>query len=285
MNAVLTDLLDEGHEIGVARLCRLLDVPRSTAYYRPKKCEKKRLIDQELADRIKFLIEMFPGFGIRRVWAYLKFRLGFTVNRKKVARIMRLNGWTMRQRKKGMRPRVEVKRSVADLPDKRWATDVALVFCGAEDGWCSFVPVIDCCTREILGWELAQNARAKTAERALESALIKRFGWVRGGPDGLTLRHDNGLVFGSKLYRGLCRDYGLNQEFITPYTPEENGLAERFIRSFKEECVWLHRFESMEQAQLEISRWIEWYNTDRPHQSLGYKTPEEVKTEYDKLAA
>ncbi len=285
MTAIYTELLGEGRQVRLAWLCRVLDVPRSTVYYQPIKGQKKRVIDQELAARIKFLIEVFPAFGIRRVWAYLKFRLGVVVNKKKVARIMRLKGWTIKARKKGMRPRVQIKRSVAARPNERWATDVALVFCGARDGWCSFVPVVDCCTRELLGWELAHTARAKTAERALEAALIKRFGWVRGGPGGLTLRHDNGLVFGSKLYRGLCRDYGLTQEFITPYTPEENGLVERFIRSFKEECVWLHTFESMAQAQAEISNWVEWYNTDRPHQALGYKTPEEVKNEHDKLAA
>jgi len=174
---------------------------------------------------------------------------------------------------------------VAEKPNQRWSTDIALVFCGAKDGWCSFVPVVDCCTREVLGWEIAHTARAKTAERALESALINRFGWVRGGPDGLALRHDNGLVFGSKLYRGLCREYNLSQEFITPYTPEENGLAERFIRSFKEECAWLHQFESIDEARFIIGRWVKWYNTERPHQSLNYKTPKEVKKEHDKLAA
>jgi len=285
VNAVYTKLLEEGCEVRLAWLSRVLEVPRSTVYYKAKKGEKKRIVDEDLASRIKFLIELFPEFGIRRVWAYLRFRLGILVNRKKVARIMRMKGWTIKQRKKGMRPRVQIKKSVAEEPDKRWATDVALVFCGAKDGWCSFVPVIDCCTREVLGWELESNARAKTAERALESALIGRFGWTRGAPKGLMIRSDNGLVFGSHLYRGICREYKLSQEFITPYTPEENGLAERFIRSFKEECVWLHRFESMEQASGEIEKWIEWYNTDRPHQSLGYKTPAEARKEHEKLAA
>jgi putative transposase len=209
----------------------------------------------------------------------------FAVNRKKVARIMRLKGWTMRQRKTGLRPRVEISRSQAERPDQRWGTDIALVFCGAEDGWCSFVPVLDCCTREAMGWELSLTARAKTAERALESALIKGFGFVHGAAPGMKLRSDNGLVFGSKLYRRLCREYNLSQEFITPYTPEENGLVERFIRSFKEECVWLHNFESMAEARTEIAKWIDWYNNDRPHQALNYKTPDQARKEFNKLAA
>ncbi len=285
MNAVYNDLLAEGSDASLSRICRLCSVARSSVYYRAVGNEKPRVIDEALADTIKQIIERFPTFGIRRVWAWLRHRLGIEVNRKKVARIMRLKGWTVKKRRKGFRPRVAVSSSIAPRPDLRWATDIALVFCGAADGWCSFVPVIDCCTREVLGWELSHTARAKTAERALEAALIGRFGWVGGARSGLKLRHDNGLVFGSRTYRKLVREYGLEQEFITPYTPEENGLAERFIRSFKEECAWLNNFESIDQARAAIDKWVEWYNTQRPHQALGYQTPEEVKSEHEKIAA
>lgn len=124
----------------------------------------------------------------------------------------------------------------------------------------------------LLDWR-SRTAPAKTAERALENALIYRFGWTHGATDGLTLRHDNGLIFGSKRYRALVSDYRLTQEYITPYTPEENGLCERFIRSFKEECAWQHTFSSIDQARTIIAAWIERYNTRRPHQALGYRTP------------
>ena len=178
MNAVYTEALAEGIDVAFAKVCRIIEVPRSTAYYKAKKPEKKPVIDEEICAKIKWIIEQFPTFGIRRVWAWLRFRMEIKINKKKVARIMRLKGWTIRQRKKGLRPRVEIKRSVAEKPNLRWSTDIALAFCGDDDGWCSFVPVVDCCTREVLGWELAHTARAKTAERALEMALIERFGWA-----------------------------------------------------------------------------------------------------------
>ena len=72
----------------------------------------------------------------------------------------------------------------------------------------------------------------------------------------MMLRHDNGLVFGTKLYRATARDHGLTQEFITPYTPEENGLCERLIRTFKEECAWRQQFESLEEARNVIAKWV-----------------------------
>ena len=134
------------------------------------------------------------------------------------------------------------------------------------DGWCAFMPVLDCCTREVLGWSLDRTARAKTVERTLEDALIHRFGWTHGAPKDLILRQDNGLVLGSRAYRALVKDYGLKQEYITPYTPEQNGLCKRFIRSFKEEGAWLYRFQDIREAPAVVARYIEHFNTQRPHQ-------------------
>ena len=115
--------------------------------------------------------------------------------------------------------------------------------------------------------------------------MINRFGYTRGAPEGLVLRHDNGLVFGSRGYIASARDYGLTQEYITPYTPQENGLCERFIRTIKQECVWQHRFESVEQARRAIARWIEWYNTRRPHSALGYASPRQAAERHRQVQA
>jgi putative transposase len=269
---VLSHLQTQGHVVSRRWLCRLLDVPRSTFYYRDHPRRESEQLDEVAAERIHQIIEEHPAFGIRSVWAWMRFVEGVPINRKKVERIMQRKGWTLRRRRVGKRPRVEVTRSVAERPNQRWATDLAMVHCG-KDGWCSIVPVIDCCTREVLGWELDRTARAKTAERALESALLARFGWLGGAPEGLTLRHDNGLVFGSRLYRRTVTEHRLRQEYITPYTPEENGLCERFIRTLKEQCTLLHSFTSLDHARATIGAWIEHYNTRRPHQALDYQTP------------
>ncbi len=73
--------------------------------------------------------------------------------------------------------------------------------------------------------------------------------------------------------------------FITPYTPQQNGLIERFFRTLKEECVWQHQFESFEHAKRVITQWIRWYNEGRPHQSLGYLSPVRYRAQQGLLVA
>lgn len=271
MNKIRNILLASGTPVPTARLCDWLGLPRSTAYYQPRE-RKARPVDEAMAARIKQLHQSEPACGVRGTWSRLRFRDGHAVNIKKVHRIMKLKGWTLPKRRAGSRPRVKISSSITQEPNQRWATDLALIHCG-KDGWCVFVPVIDCCSREVLGHALERTGRAKTAERALEEALLSRFGALRSAPPGMLLRHDNGLVFGSRQFRAVVKDYGIQQEYITPYTPQQNGLCERFIKTFKEEFCWSNRFASIEHARLKLRAWIHAYNHERPHQSLNYKTP------------
>ena len=276
------ELRGEGRDVSLSRLCRILEVPRSTFYYSPRRKSPPK-IDTSVAERIWQVIVDNPAYGIRKVWAVLRYRLGILVNRKKVARIMRILGWTLRQRRPRMRPRVRGWKSAASESNQRWSTDVTHIYCGA-DGWCHLPLVIDCADRELVGWRLSHSGKAVVAEAALEDALISRFGPGSQKPKGLVLRSDNGLIFMAKSYRRTVKDYGLSQEYITPYTPEQNGIAERVIRTLKEECVWLHNFRSREEAERAIAQWVRKYNTERPHESLGWKTPVEWR-EANKQAA
>jgi len=118
------------------------------------------------------------------------------------------------------------------------------------------------------------------AAAALDEALRSRK--VDANANELTLRSDNGLVFGAKPFVKVVRRYGLDQEYITPYTPEQNGMIERFFGSLKAECVWLHRFRDRDYAFTVISKWLDKYHDERPHSALGYLTPSEYR---EKLAA
>ncbi|AIP19412.1 integrase [Burkholderia pseudomallei] len=182
-------LKDEGIAVSISKLCRWFEVPRRTMYYRPVKSEPK--VQARFAEPIKALIEESPSFGYRTL-AHL---LGF--NKNTVQRIFRSMGWRVRKRPIGFRPRVQAMPSVATAPNERGATDMCRVWAG-RDGWVTLARVIDCHTRELLGWHLSRSGRASTASSALEHALIARFGTLGRVPKPFLLRSDNGLVFTSR---------------------------------------------------------------------------------------
>ncbi|MGA0825641.1 MAG: DDE-type integrase/transposase/recombinase, partial [Burkholderiaceae bacterium] len=151
----------------MTKLCQWFEVPRRTVYYKPTKSAPK--VQERFEKPVKAMIEQDPSYGYRTVAGLLN------MNKNTVQRIFQIRGWQVKKRPIGFRPRVEALPSVAASPDERWATDLCRVWAG-RDGWMTLALVIDCYTRELLGWHLSRSGKAKTAEAALEQALIARFG-------------------------------------------------------------------------------------------------------------
>jgi putative transposase len=160
------------------RICRVLHVARSSLGTPSEKAGRKTRDPSELEGMLQLLIREHPTYGYRRLWALLRFRLGIRANRKRIYRILKDKRWLVHQRPVTPRPRVKASVSRTTKSDRRWAMDMTHVVCG-RDGWAHLVGVIDCCDRELLGWELAMRGRAKEAERAIEEACIARFGTLR----------------------------------------------------------------------------------------------------------
>ena len=231
------------------RSCQVLGVSRARLHRPAAVRGQRQRIDPPWTDRLRQLIQQHPTFGYRRLWVLLRFRDGNTVNRKAVYRILHQKRWCVHQRASTPRPRVRGWTSRASRSDERWAMDVTHIPCG-HDGWAHLAAVIDCHDRELIGYELALRSRAQEAERAVEAACLQRFGTLRP------------------------------IEAPTPYTPEQSGMIERFFRSLKEECVWQHTFQTFEEARRIIRDWVEWYNQERPHQALGYRSPVQYRAQH-----
>lgn len=135
--------------------------------------------------------------------------------------------------------------------------------------------IIDTFDRSIVGWRLSQSGSAEVAVAALEDALIGR--GIDPNDNELTVRGDNGLVLGSKAFTQLSRRFNVTQEYITPYTPEQNGMIERFFRTAKEELFWQHNLDDADEAFRRFTEWIDCYHEQRPHSPLGYRTPSEFR--------
>ena len=276
----------EKAEASTRRVSRVLRVSRSSLSrdWRPEsETATRKALDEELVEAVREVIDAHPTFGYRRIWAILRHAREMKVNRKAVYRVLRVKGWFVNQRVKTPRPRAQYMRSRAERSDERWAMDITHIPCGS-DGWGHLCAIIDCHDRELIGYEFALRGRSREAERALESACIRRFGMLQAPEEAPTLRSDNGLVFQSRRFRATCRDYKIEQEYITPYTPEQNGMIERFFRSLKEECTWQHNFKNFEEASRAIEQWISWYNESRPHQALDYSSPLEFRGEKERKA-
>ncbi|WP_219631672.1 integrase core domain-containing protein [Klebsiella quasipneumoniae] len=123
----------------------------------------------------------------------------------------------------------------------------------------------------------SRSGKSKTAEAALEQFPIARFGSLGTSCIAVFVTYDNG--FASRNYTALVKSHGLQQEFITPYTPEQNGMVERVIRTLKEQCAHRQRFETLQHASRVIGDWIQFYNQKRPHQALKMKTPAQAYAE------
>jgi len=237
-------LKQDGFDVSISKLCLWFEIPRRTVYYKPTKAAAK--VQERFVKPIKEMIEQNPSFGYRTVAHLLEF------NKNTVQRIFQLKGWQVRKRPVGMRPRVEDLPSVAEKPNERWATDMCRIWSG-RDGWTTLALVIDCYSRELLGWHLSRSGRSKTAESALEQALIARFGTLGRVPAPFLLRSDNGLVFTSCGFTAFVKSYGMRQEFLTQHNPPQNGMVERVIRTLKGQCVNRHHFESLQHTSRVIS--------------------------------
>ena len=243
----------------------------------PNEAEAAPSLAQQVLEKTRELVRTYPTWGYRRIWAWLRFREQLPVNKKRIERLMRAQGWQVRKRIETPRPRVTSSVSACERLNERWAVDMTSSW-SEDDGWIGITTVIDCCSREVVGLRVSKNGRAVEATSALEDACLACFGLVYPkGEERPVLRSDNGKVFTSKHFTGRCKQYGLSQEFITPYTPQQNGLIERFFRSLKEECIWLNNFKNLEEARSKIEQWVKFYNELRPHQALGYLSPAEFR--------
>ena len=242
-------------------------------------------VDEEMTEVISWIRRCWAPIqlGYRRITAILNHHLSITANKKKVQRIMQIKGWQAKQYTRPTRPSPDPEdpnRQVTDpkdpvqvqKPDTCWSTDLTKIYV-EEVGWANLIPVLDNCTRECVGWVFSHRGRAIEAKDAIREAVINQFGHLSEVPDGLQLLTDNGSIFLAHDFVNEMNNLGIDQKYTPFRCPTANGIAERFMRTIKEEKVWHHRFETMEEAEKVIANWIERYNQQRLHSSLDDRSP------------
>ncbi len=265
------ELVEQGYQATL--VAAALALSRSSLYYRqrPRGSRADRRWDEEIVAACG----RKPAYGYRRVSWWLRRKEGLVVNRKRVLRVMRERGLLVRSRRLRARRRKEWGRVETERPNQVWQADLTKVWAGPAVGWAYLVSLIDCHTREIVGWDLSARCRTQEALAAVEQAVLERL--PAGSREaGLTLTTDNGTQFTSTRFLETLAELGITHRRTAYHHPEGNSYIERFHRSLKEEEVWVSEYRNLEEARQSIGRYLWEYNHDRPHQSLGDRTPREA---------
>jgi len=264
-------MVDHKHpSLSVARQCSLLDISRSGLYYQPVGISEQDLALMKLIDR-QYLAT--PFYGARRMAAWLRSQ-HYKVNRKRVRRLMHIMGLAAIYR----RPRTSVPapgnkvypyllRGIeVTRPNQAWAADITYI--PMERGFLYLVAIIDWHSRYVLSWRLSNTLDVGFCVEAAEEALRKY------RPD--IFNTDQGAQFTSEAFTGLLEHHGVRVSMDGKGSYNDNLFIERLWRSVKYEEVYLKAYQDGREARAGIGSYFRFYNSERPHQALGYRTPAEV---------
>lgn len=241
--------------------CKLLEVERSSYRYEPRPRDDGR-IREEMVE----LAKQKPRYGYRRLGVLLA-RRGWKMNHKRLYRLYREEHLAVRRlkRKRLVRPAAPV----AELTraNQEWAMD--FVMDGLATGRAlRALTAVDEYTRECLAIEVDSCLSSRRVTRVLEWVIQQR-----GKPEAV--RCDNGPEFTSRHFLAWCEEQQIRLVHIQPGRPMQNGRVESFNGRLRDECLNANWFATMSEAKRKIEAWREEYNRERPHSSLGYRTPEE----------
>lgn len=242
----------------VARACDLAHLHRSTFHY-----QKRPRSEGDLLSELTALAQQYPRYGYRRAWAVLKRTR--QINPKRVHRLWKA---AHLQVKRARRPRKRRERPVrlqAEHPNHIWAYD--FVQDADQHGNKLFIlTVMDEFTREGLATQVMRETSAERVEEVLTS-LRDRYGTPT------YLRSDNGAEFVARSIQGWLADQDIVPLYIDPGCPWQNGKDERFNGTVRDECLNMHVFSSLIEAQIRLEAFRQYYNSERPHSALAYQTP------------
>ena len=269
------ELVGAGYRPAV--VARVAQITRQAIYRAPKTppvaARRSRPPVDDVEAAIVEVAEANPTDGYRLVTAWVQRKLGRAVNRKRVLRVMRERKLIQRRTHEPRRRRLGFFK--VERPGQLWHLDMTSIWV-AEHGWVYLNAIIDCCTREIVGWELSLRCRAAEAIAVIETAVAEQ--GIR--PGMLTLGTDNGSAFVARATRLVLSGLGVTHRRGGYRDPESQAFIESWFRYLKERCVWRHEFETLDQAQEVIAAYIDHYH-HRPHSRLDYRTPTEVRQTWD----
>ena len=225
-----------------------------------------------------FILAFTEVYGYRKITHALRAE-GLTINAKKVLRHLRVLGLTQPRKVKGQRwSRPALMKPT--LNNVYWEADFTHVWTGTSNAY--LCVVIDACDRDIVGDVFSDRCRAVEAAKALEKAVLNRFGGRVPYGHQLTLRVDRGSQFTARSFRETARALNVSLEYAGIQCPEDKPYIESFFGSYKTEELYRNEYNSLAEAVARWESYRDWYRNDRLHQSLGYVSPVKYATLVEK---
>jgi putative transposase len=258
---VAAELVRE-HQLPIVKACRIVKLSRA-AYYRRTSESQGR--DGEVIYALNVVVDRHPRWGFWKCFDRLRLQ-GNRWNHKRVHRVycaMKLN--LPRRTKRRLPTRIRQPLQAPNAHNRIWAADFMHDALYGGRGFRTF-NVIDESNREALHIEIGTSITAARVVRILEQ-LIERYGKPQ------VLRIDNGPEFTSSVFQQWCEQRQITPLYIQPGKPDQNAFIERFNRSYRTELLDVYVFDSIDQVQELTDEWLERYNHERPHESLGRVPP------------
>ena len=243
---------------------------RSSYYYLPVKQRRPRPLDESLVKAIEEVRQGYAEvYGYRKVTEALR-AAGWVVNGKKVLRHLRALGLTQPRKMRGRKwSRPSLVRPEAC--NMYWEADLTYVWDGGANAY--LCAVIDAYDKDIVGDVFSDRCRAKDASKALEDAVIGRFGGRVTEGHELTLRVDRGTQFVARGFRETARVLNVKLEYAGIQCPDDKPYIESFFDKYKVEEVYRHEYLSLAEARTGWESYRAWYRNERLHQNLSYQSP------------
>jgi putative transposase len=277
-----------GRRYGRRRTCQALGVPRSTLYAvrarreravpGQKRGPKTAWTDAALAAQIQATLARSPfvGEGYRKVWARLRLA-GIRTSKGRVLRLMR-DGGLLAPTRVGQPhgPKAHDGTIIPDRPDAMWGTDATAGW--TDEGLATIFIAVDHYTAECVGIHAARRGTRFEALEPLRQGVQAHFGACREDiAVGLALRHDHGSQFLSNHFQAELRFLGITSSPAFVREPEGNGCAERFIRTLKEQLLWVEHFATVEDLRQALLAFRDRYNREWLIGRHGHRTPADVR--------
>ncbi len=251
------------HGLSERTACELLGVERSSYRYEPRPDR-----NADLRSELVKLARQKPRYGYRRLHALLS-RRGHEANVKRVYRLYVEEGLTVRRKRRKRLVRDRAAEARLTGPNQEWAMD--FIVDGLATGrMVRILSVVDAYTRECLALEADTSLGSGRVTRVLERLIAER-----GRPENV--RSDNGPEFTSRRMIGWAEDFKVGLVHIQPGRPMQNGHVESFHGRLRDECLNTSWFRTLNDVRYTLSVWRREYNTERPHSSLDYRTPQEFR--------